>query len=103
MPPQLTFDTFNSDPTDLNTLPNPLRALWLDSTGDWEAAHRAVQDDETPEAAWVHAYLHRKEDDAANASHWYARASKPVCSDALEVEWKNIAESLLEMSKSSSA
>lgn len=103
MPPQLTFDTFRVDPTDLNTLPKPLRALWLDSTGDWEAAHLAVQDDESPEAAWVHAYLHRKEGDVSNAEHWYVRASQPTCTDSLEVEWRNIAQSLLEASKSSPA
>ena len=34
-----------------------------------------------PTAAWVHAYLHRKEGDLSNAGYWYRRAGKPVCED----------------------
>jgi hypothetical protein len=72
-----------------------LRALWHDARGDWEAAHETAQavDDET--GAWVHAYLHRKEGDAANAAYWYRRARKPVATDALGSEWDRIASALL--------
>ena len=72
-----------------------LRALWHDARGDWEAAHDTAQavDDET--GAWVHAYLHRKERDAANAAYWYRRARKPVATDALGSEWERIASALL--------
>jgi hypothetical protein len=54
-----------------------LAALWHDGRGDWEAAHRVAQDIDTPEGAWIHAYLHRKEGDPANAAYWYRRAAKP--------------------------
>jgi len=74
----------------------PLRALWLDAVGKWEAAHQAVQDDEGPEAAWVHAYLHRKEGDVSNARYWYARASRNFFDGPLEEEWKVIAAELLD-------
>jgi hypothetical protein len=72
-----------------------LESLWLDAKGDWEAAHMVVQDIETKEAAWIHAYLHRKEGDAANAAYWYRRAGKPVFTAGLEQEWESIVKALL--------
>ena len=36
-----------------------IEALELDSIDDWEAAHRIAQHWDTPEANWIHAYLHR--------------------------------------------
>jgi hypothetical protein len=51
------------------TLPALLLALWHDGRGDWDAAHRVAQDLETPDGAWVHAYLHRKEGDEGNAAY----------------------------------
>jgi hypothetical protein len=44
-----------------------LLALWHDKRGDWEAAHQTAQEIESPDGAWIHAYLHRKEGDLANA------------------------------------
>jgi hypothetical protein len=72
-----------------------LRAMWHDARGDWAVAHHVAQsvDDET--GAWVHAYLHRKEGDAANAAYWYRRARKPVAADGLDVEWERIVTALL--------
>ncbi len=40
-----------------------LKALWREKSGDWQAAHKIVQEIEDPLAAWVHAYLHRREGD----------------------------------------
>ncbi len=54
-----------------------------------------MQDDESREAAWVHAYLHRVEGDLPNARYWYRTAGKPVETGTLEDEWKAIAERLL--------
>ena len=45
-----------------------LTALWWDAKGDWKTAHESAQQDESPRAAWVHAYLHRKEGDSSNAA-----------------------------------
>lgn len=53
-----------------------LRALWYDLNGNWDAAHRIVQQMSDVNAMWIHAYLHRKEPDLANASYWYQRAGK---------------------------
>ena len=72
-----------------------LRALWLDARGDWDGAHDAAQADEGGMGDWVHAYLHRKEGDAANAAYWYRRAGNPVCRSSLDEEWAAIAEALL--------
>jgi hypothetical protein len=73
----------------------PLQALRDDAAGDWESAHICVQGDNSPEAAWVHAYLHRKEGDVSNAGYWYARAGKPPFHGSLEAEWEAIAQALL--------
>ena len=82
----------SSTPPDLSPA---LLALWHDARGDWDAAHRIAQDIDTPTGAWIHAYLHRKEGDAGNARYWYRRANQPVATDALEIEWARIAETLL--------
>ena len=49
-----------------------------------------------PAGAWVHAYLHRKEGDLANADYWYRRAGQPACDGPLDDEWAAIVETLLE-------
>ena len=76
-------------------LPPLLAALWWDAKGDWNQAHEIAQTEESTDAAWVHAYLHRKEGDAANARYWYTKAGQPVYSGSLEDEWKSISEALL--------
>lgn len=65
----------------------PLLALWWDARGDWHRAHEAAQAGEDADSAWVHAYLHRKEGDLANAGYWYKRAGKVMGKGALEEEW----------------
>lgn len=79
-------------PTDLTP---PLEALWWAAKGDWDRAHKIVMDQETAEAAWVHAYLHRVEGDLPNARYWYAQAKRDVASGALEAEWAAITADLL--------
>ncbi len=44
----------------------------------------------------MHAYLHRREGDAANAGYWYRRAGKPAQRGPLEPEWEAIARAVLE-------
>jgi hypothetical protein len=72
-----------------------LKALAWAGKGDWEQAHELVQDRAGGEMAWVHAYLHRVEDDVANADYWCRRAGRPVASGSLEEEWSAIAAALL--------
>lgn len=77
-----------------------LRALWHDARGDWTAAHEIVQDLETPAAAQVHAYLHRKEGDRSNARYWYHRAHQPEVTGSLDAEWDALVASLLATERS---
>ena len=63
--------------------------------GNWDKAHEYAQRDRDSESAWVHAYLHRKEDDLTNANYWYARASRTMPDQRLEEEWQFIVEELL--------
>lgn len=72
-----------------------LKALWWDAKDNWNAAHRAVQDDDSADGAWVHAYLHRKEGDDSNARYWYARAGRGFFPGSLDEEWNAICLSLL--------
>ena len=71
-----------------------IEALELEKAGDWEGAHRIVGAINTPEAAWVHAYLHRVEGDLGNAGYWYRNAGRPECRDPLADEWQAIYDAL---------
>src|SRR3974377_446411 len=72
-----------------------LEALWWDGKGDWEKAHEAAQRDEGPDGSWVHAYLHRKEEDLPNAKYWYRRADRASGYGDLKREWESIVNWLL--------
>jgi hypothetical protein len=74
-----------------------LVALWWERRGDWDAAHKTVQDIESIAAARVHAYLHRVEGDLENAAYWYKRANQGVCELELRDEWDDLVRSLLRM------
>ncbi|GMO26758.1 hypothetical protein TM233_37260 [Bradyrhizobium sp. TM233] len=73
----------------------PLAGPWWAAKGDWDRAHKIVQDESSRDAAWVHAYLHRVEGDLGNAGYWYRQASQPAAKDSLEAEWERIAATLL--------
>jgi hypothetical protein len=94
----MTLDDFNNSLTASQPpaeLTPALAGLWWDAKGDWKQAHEMAQQDEGPEACWVHAYLHRKEGDKGNAAYWYRRAGKAVCRESLEVEWRQIVSDLV--------
>jgi hypothetical protein len=93
----MNFDTFQQslDADAPPSLGHALQALWHDAKGDWDAAHVATQADESRDGSWVHAYLHRKEGDDANAGYWYRRAGRPFPTASLEEEWRAIAAALL--------
>jgi hypothetical protein len=71
-------------------LSDNLLALWYDAKSNWSKAHEIVQELENKEAAWIHAYLHRKEGDDWNAGYWYRRAGKDMCTTTLEIEWNDL-------------
>jgi hypothetical protein len=94
----MTLDEFRS--TMSGAAPPPgfssaLLALWHDGRGDWDRAHETAQSVEDGDGAWVHAYLHRKEGDAANAAYWYRRARRPIATGTLDQEWESIVTALL--------
>lgn len=72
-----------------------LQALWYAKKGDWDKAHRIVQDAGDLDSAWVHAYLHREEGDLSNARYWYKRSGRSQCQESLDREWEQIVKYLL--------
>ena len=68
-----------------------LEALWYDAHGEWNKAHDLIDDLEDKDAAWLHAYLHRKEGDIFNADYWYRKAGKIRPAIGLDEEWMNLA------------
>ena len=72
-----------------------LLALWQDAKGNWGVAHYIVQAIDHPDAAWIHAYLHRKEGDEFNAKFWYNLADKKFPAKSLQEEWEEISSYFL--------
>ena len=89
------FSTTLSQESPPHALSAPLAALWWAKKGEWDKAHRLVMEASGPEAAWVHAYLHRVEGDLGNAGYWYRQARKPAASGDLDAEWAAMVEALL--------
>ena len=79
----------------------PLTALWWAAKGDWDKAHGIVMKQDSRDAAWVHAYLHRVEGDLDNAGYWYRKAHRPAESGALPDEWDAIAAAILKEAQTS--
>lgn len=61
-------------------------ALSLIQQGDWEAAHRLVQDYSDPLSCQIHGYLHRIEGDWVNAKYWYQRAGLALPNNSIAEE-----------------
>lgn len=94
----MTFEHFNqslSQSSPPSAISEHAKALWYDAKGNWEKSHQIIQDIEDANAAWVHAYLHRKEGDIGNADYWYRRAGKKRPAVTLEEEWDIIAKELI--------
>jgi len=81
-------------------LATALVALWWEAKGDGVRAHALVMDESGMDCAWVHAYLHRVEDDIENARYWYRHAGKTPAAGQLRAEWDSIATALLAASLS---
>ena len=73
-----------------------LNALWQDAKGNWDVAHKIAQEISNDYGSWVHAYLHRKKGDDANASYWYSRAGRCMPALTVEGEWTDIVKTLLQ-------
>ena len=77
------------------SMPDLIKSLWYDKKGFWNKAHNLADGMPGSNAAWVHAYLHRKEGDDWNANYWYRRAGKTNPNSNLEEEWTHIVKTLL--------
>ena len=53
--------------------------------GDWEAAHKIVQEDSSPNGCWAHGIVHILEGDLRNARYWYRRADRDLPGTGTEV------------------
>lgn len=74
------------------------KALGLLRKGDWEAAHKIVQEDEESTlSCWAHGIVHLMEGDTSNARYWYRAAKRdfprspsiPDELDSLEAQLKS--------------
>jgi hypothetical protein len=73
-----------------------LHGLWWLAKGNWDQAHKVVQDHEdNADCNWVHAHLHRQEGDLRNAGGWYSRAGKEMHAGSLQEEWDLLAGEFL--------
>jgi hypothetical protein len=90
----ITFKQSTSSNEPPSNLSVHLQALWYDAKDNWEKAHTLIQDAEDKNAAWIHAYLHRKEGDTWNADYWYRRAGKQRPAVDLDTEWEEIVTAL---------
>jgi hypothetical protein len=82
------FRTSIQDSAPPEAMSLPLQALWWDAKGNWDKAHECAQSDPGPMGCAVHAYLHRKEPDLANARYWYNRAGRSPATGGLDEEWE---------------
>lgn len=89
-----SFKESLSQPQPPDNISDYLKALWYDANGNWDKAHKLIQDIDTEYASWIHAYLHRKEGDNGNAGYWYKRAGKNSSSASLQKEWEQILNEL---------
>ena len=66
------------------------KALELDRDVNWDEAHAIVQNIESMDSYWIHAYLHREEGDLGNSNYWYNRAQKTMPAYELDQEWNEL-------------
>ncbi|EJF09552.1 hypothetical protein [Pontibacter sp. BAB1700] len=92
-----TFKASLSAPAPPSEVSVYLQALWYEAKGDWDKAHVLIQDLPDKTAAWIHAYLHRKEGDTWNADYWYSRAGRKKPNTSLQEEWESIVTELLQV------
>ena len=94
----MTFEEFNETlalgkhPKNISRV---LESLWEDRRGHWGRAHELAQEEDNISGAHVHAYLHRKEGDIANAEYWYNRARTTKPSISLDQEWELLVREFL--------
>ena len=76
-----------------------LTVLWYDSKGKWDIAHNLAQAIYNRDGSLLHAYLHRKEGDLANAAYWYSNADTEMPTYSLNEEWEELVRKYLKFNK----
>jgi hypothetical protein len=72
------------------------KALWFAGKGEWEKAHRMIQDFNDSVSCHIHAFLHRQEGDLSNTGYWYQKAGKKMPDISLDREWEDLVSTLAE-------
>ena len=76
-------------------------ALSLCRKGQWDAAHKIVQQDKSRLSAWLHGVIHQEEGDLSNALYWFNRAGRgnpdPTTADELNHFEKELMSSNIEL------
>ncbi|MEQ1557459.1 MAG: hypothetical protein ABL933_00795 [Methyloglobulus sp.] len=75
------------------------QALQLIQNGEWNAAHRLVQDYSDPLSCQIHGYLHRIEGDLSNARYWYQRAGLAIPDNSQGEELKRLLTQLTDIAE----
>jgi hypothetical protein len=52
------------------------RALDFLAAGEWEPAHKIVQEEKSTLGSWLHGIVHTIEGDLDNAQYWYRKAKR---------------------------
>jgi hypothetical protein len=63
-----------------------LSSLWWIANNHWQRAHDLIDGTPGPDAAWLHAHLHRVEGDQMNADYWYQRSGRDRPKDGISQE-----------------
>jgi len=82
----------DNPPADLNKY---LAILWYDASGKWDIAHNLAQAIYNRDGSHLHAFLHRKEGDLANAAYWYSGADKEMPNTPINDEFEELVKKYL--------
>lgn len=63
-----------------------IKVLDLARDGNWDEAHKYIQQYTDNLSCLIHAYLHRVEGDIGNAQYWYDRVGEDMPDNTLEDE-----------------
>ena len=71
-----------------------IEAIELIEEENFEEAHLLLKHNDSPEAAWLRAFLYRSEGDTWNANYWYDKAGRSFPSYGLQAELKEFRDLL---------
>ncbi len=66
------------------------RVIDLIEAGQWDEAHRIVQNYSDKLSCLLHGYLHRDEGDLSNAAYWYHQAGEEMPVNSLTEELERL-------------